>query len=279
MRWPSRNDIRPWIANRSARRVTVGVVILVLLLAVLAVVGIYVYFGVFAHHAPAEVHAAVLADESVTVTEAYGGYVVSPATGAAEVGIVFYPGGRVAPAAYLPTAAQIAERAAVTVVVPKMRVNLAVLSPGRADAVIAGETAVSTWVVGGHSLGGAMACRYAADNPDAVDGLVLVGAYCDRPVRDRPALIVLGTRDVVLDRERFAANRENLPADRSVRHVTGMNHSQAGWYSGQRESQPARVATTEAHRRLAIAVSNWLCDAYDHCPPHGDVSVDANVYE
>jgi len=49
----------------------------------------------------------------------------------------------------------------VGVAVPKMRVNLAVLSPGRADAVIEGETDVSRWIVGGHSLGGAMACRYA----------------------------------------------------------------------------------------------------------------------
>lgn len=266
MSLPSVDDARAWIDARSAREIAVRIVAVVVVLALAGGLAFYAYFGVFAHHAPEEVRESVRADRNVTVTEAYGGFVVSDADPEVErLGVVFYPGGRVAPDAYLPTAARLAERANVTVVVPKMRANLAVFSIGRADAVLAGERNVSRWVVGGHSLGGAMACRYAGSNPEAVDGLLLVGAYCDQPVREMPALAVLGTRDSVLDRQQFADSRADLPADATVERIEGMNHSQAGSYGGQRGDSPARIGTAAAHRRLAAVVADWLCGEFEHC--------------
>ncbi|WP_235853571.1 alpha/beta hydrolase [Halosimplex salinum] len=267
MHAPSRDDVRAWVANRSLRRIAIRVAVAVAVLAVMGTLGFYAYFELLAHHAPDDVRESVRADANVSVSERYGGYVVSDADpGDEHLGLVFYPGGRVAPDAYLPMAAQVAERANVTVVVPEMRVNLAVLSPGRADAVVEGEPTVSRWVVGGHSLGGAMACRYAGSHGETVDGLLLVGSYCDRPVRELSALAVLGTRDAVLDRDRFAANRAFLPPDHTVRRIEGMNHSQAGWYTGQRGGQPARISTAAAHHRLAAVVAEWLCRDLDHCP-------------
>ncbi|MFB6141062.1 MAG: alpha/beta fold hydrolase [Halosimplex sp.] len=260
------------MTSRSRRTLVAYVAVGLLVLAVAGGAGSYVYFGVLGHHAPEPVRDSVRADPNVTVSEAYGGYVVRDADpGTERLGIVFYPGGRVAPDAYLPAAARIAERANVTVVVPKMRANLAVLSIGRADAVLDGEPRVERWVVGGHSLGGAMACRYARDHPDAVEGLLLVGAYCDKPVRGMPGLAVLGTRDAVLDREQFASNRGNLPADATVVRIEGMNHSQAGWYAGQGGDRPALISTETAHRRLAAVASEWLCDALEHCSTASDV--------
>ena len=263
---PSVDDARTWVDARSAWGIVLRIAAVVAILSLVGGVAFYAYFGVFAHHAPDEVRESVRANENVTVSEEYGGFVVSDADPETErLGIVFYPGGRVAPDAYLPTAARIAERANVTVVVPKLRANLAVLSIGRADAVIAGQPNVSRWVVGGHSLGGAMACRYAGNNPDAVDGVLLVGAYCDQPVRGMAALAVLGTRDAVLNREAFADNRGNLPANATVERIEGMNHSQAGSYGGQRGDSPARIGTDAAHRRLAAVFAGWLCDDLDHC--------------
>jgi dienelactone hydrolase len=257
--------IRTRLDQLSRRRALALGGLALLTVLVLAGVVFVLYFGAFAHHAPPAVEEAVRADPNVTVETAYGGYVVRDADpGPETLGIVFYPGGRVAPDAYLPSAAAIATRANATVVVPGMPLNLAVFDPTRADSVVAGEPQVSRWVVGGHSLGGAMACRYAADS-ERVDGLVLVGAYCDRPVRGMPGLAVVGTRDAVLDRERFAATEGNLPTPRRVVFVEGMNHSQAGWYTGQRGGQPATVSTPEAHRRLASEVATWLCVELAHC--------------
>jgi len=266
MALPSAGGIREWVRGLTLRRALALVGVAVLGLAVVGAIGFYVYFGVFGLHAPAEIEQLVRADPNVTVESGYGGYVVRDADPEAErLGVVFYPGGRVAPDAYLPTATAIATRANATVVVPKMRVNLAVFSQGRADAVIRGESEIERWVVGGHSLGGAMACRYTGANNHTVDGLLLVGAYCDRPVRGMPALSVVGTRDAVLNRDRFAETESNLPDPNSVVRIEGMNHSQAGWYGGQSGDRPATISTPEAHQRLATTVADWLCQDLDHC--------------
>ena len=268
------SGMREWVPAWSRRRWAGVVVAVVLAVVLIGAIAFYLYFGVFAHHAPAAVSESVRANENVTVDRAYGGFVVRPVDGAKptggggdgeRVGVIFYPGGRVAPDAYLPSAARIVERTGATVFVPKMTANLAVLSPSKADAVVEGEDEIDSWVVGGHSLGGAMACRYAGDNPERVDGLLLVGAYCDQPVREMPALAVVGSRDVVLDRERFAETQPNLPEDASIVRIDGMNHSQAGWYSGQRGGQSATISNRVAHDRLAAAVSEWLCTELDGC--------------
>jgi len=262
----SLSRLRARVHRLGLRRVFALAGVAVLALVLVGGVAFYVYFGVLGLHAPTDVQQSVQTDPNVTVERAYGGYVVGDADPETErVGVVFYPGGRVAPDAYLPSAARIATRANVTVFVPKMRANLAFFSQGRADAVIAGEPGVDRWVVGGHSLGGAMACRYAGANEGRVDGLLLVGAYCDHPVQGMPALSVVGTRDAVLNRDRFVETESNLPDPHRIVRVEGMNHSQAGWYAGQSGGQAATISTPEAHRRLAATVADWLCADLGHC--------------
>jgi hypothetical protein len=90
-------------------------------------------------------------------------------------------------------------------------------------------------------------------------------------MRANLAVFSQGRADTVLAGESnvsaFAANRGNLPDDHTLARLTGMNHSQAGWYAGQRGDQPPTVSTPEAHRRLATAVARWLCADLDRC--HG----------
>jgi acetyl esterase/lipase len=101
-------------------------------------------------------------------------------------GLIFYPGGRVDPRAYAPTARALAEEGYLVVIVP-MPLNLAFFAPGRAAEVMAAFPGVENWAVGGHSLGGAMAANFAHDNPEAVRP-GLVGIVCSsqrRPDRTR----------------------------------------------------------------------------------------------
>jgi dienelactone hydrolase len=278
--------VRSWVPSWSRRRWAGTLLAATLAVVVVVAAGFYVYFGVLGFHAPADVTSSVEANPNVSVERAYGGFVVRPTTALPDetrargdgVGVVFYPGGRVAPDAYLPSAARVVEETGATVVVPGMTANLAVLSQGKASAVQDGERDVRTWVVGGHSLGGAMACRYANATPGRVDGLLLVGAYCDRPVTDVPALSVVGTRDAVLDRDRFRDTRGNLPADATVVRIDGMNHSQAGWYYGQAGGQPAAISYATAHDRLAAAVDAWLCREYDRCSDDAANMTNAGVH-
>jgi hypothetical protein len=260
LRWltPAADErLRDW-ARRLAPYVVAGVVVL----ALLAGVGAWVYFDYLAY-GPTESPSAVESEYDVTVEADYGGYVIRPTAQpptADRVGLVFYPGGRVEPGAYVHTLAPLAERG-VTVVVPGVPLNLAVLDSDAASPVIAGEGGVGSWYVGGHSLGGAMACRYANGHSERVDGLVLAASYCDVDVSDSglATVAITGSRDGVLNRDRFESNRRFLPADATFVSVEGMNHGQFGNYGQQEGDGEATISTATAHQRVVAALVDWLC--------------------
>lgn len=174
------------------------------------------------------------------------------------VGFIFYPGGRVDARSYAPAARAIARQGYLAVIAP-MPLNLAVIAPGRAGDVIAAYPDVRRWAIGGHSLGGAMAARFAYQNPSAVQGLVLWAAY---PVTtddlSRSGLSVVsisGTLDGLSTPGDIAASRPLLPADTIWVAIDGGNHAQFGWYGAQpgdnaasisRESQQAQIVAATA---------------------------------
>ncbi|RPI79160.1 MAG: alpha/beta hydrolase, partial [Chloroflexi bacterium] len=123
----------------------------------------------------AEALDALITNETVLV-ENEEWIVFSPRGVTAETGLIFYPGGRVDPRAYAPLLHQVAEAGYLAVIVP-MPLNLAVFSPNKAAEVTSTYPEIESWAVGGHSLGGAMAARFAYQNPDIVQGLVLWAAY------------------------------------------------------------------------------------------------------
>ena len=145
----------------------------------------------------------------------------------------------------------------VTVVIPKMPLNLSVLDQGAASTHIA-DSAVDTWYVGGHSLGGAMACRYAETTPERVDGVVLFVSYCDRDISEAglDVLSVTGSADTVLGRDAYDANRSHLPSDATTQELS-LNHSQFGSYRGQPGDEPSGL-DDDAYDRLANVTVSWI---------------------
>jgi len=210
----------------------------------------------------------VAADDGVTLEETNGGYVLEPTHGDSEAGLVFYPGARVAPDAYLESLAPLAGEANVTVVVPRMPLNLAVVDYGLAQTGLRADAAsrvmaahdVERWYVGGHSLGGAMACWYADDNADALSGLVLYGSYCDRDISEHglAALSVAGVQDTVVDRQAYERGLGLLPAGATVVELDGINHTQFGSYTGQRGDTPTGTSYDEAHAQINEVAVEWF---------------------
>lgn len=252
--------LRAWW-GRNWRRL--GVVSLVLLL--LTVVGIGWYAATPLRATPESLD-AVRANDAVTVSQANGTYTLSPtARERSRVGLVFYPGGHVHPDAYLASLAPLAADANVTVFVPEVTLTLAVFDQNAATPVIQAHPDIDRWYVGGHSLGGAMACRYAAANGDRVDGLVLFAAYCDRSLADSDmrVLSVTGSADTVLNRDRYRESQSNLPADATVVELDGLNHTQFGAYTGQSGDEPSGTSYTTAHDRLAAVIVPWFASAND----------------
>ncbi|MFC7068543.1 alpha/beta fold hydrolase [Halobaculum lipolyticum] len=208
---------------------------------------------------------AVRADERIEVSRSDGVYALEPADGDPVAGLVFYPGGHVTADAYLATLAPLAARADVAVYVVEMPLQFAVLDPDAADRVIDAHLGIERWFVGGHSLGGAMACRYASTAPDRLEGLVLFAAYCEADRSPEVAtLSVVGSADGVLDRDTYRERLAVLPPDATLVGIEGMNHSQFGAYGGQPGDDPARIGDAEARERLADAVVGWVTDRLAH---------------
>lgn len=244
--------------GRQRERVAVWLLVAVVLVGA----GGLLYFGTPLHGSDASVQ-SVLDDDRIAVDQTDGTYVLRPADTGSDVGLVFYPGGRVHPDAYLSSLAPLVREANVTVAVVKMPLNLAVLDQNAADRVIGSRDSIDQWYVGGHSLGGAMGCRYAGENADRVDGLVLFASYCDRSIDDSDlrVLSVTGGADTVIDRETLRTNADNLPDGATVRRLDGVNHSQFGHYTGQPGDEPSGTAYSVAHRRLANVTVPWFRNA------------------
>ncbi|WP_411963358.1 alpha/beta hydrolase [Haloferax sp. YSMS24] len=238
-----------------SRWTRVAVVVFVVLLVVTG--GAVLYFSLPFHGTSSSVQ-AVVDDPQVSVQTTDGVHVLSPATGNSSVGLVFYPGGRVAPDAYYSTFAPVVRQTNATVFIPKMPLNTALLDTDAAAKIQRQNPAIQTWFVGGHSLGGVAACQYASSHE--VQGLVLFASYCntDLSTESIAVLSVTGSADTVLNRENYQAATAQLPPTATFHEVQGMNHSQFGSYRGQRGDSPASISYEEAHRRVAEVVVEWV---------------------
>jgi len=199
--------------------------------------------------------AALESDTAVMVTDSPW-LTFEPATQSPISGFIFYPGGRVDARAYAPLAREIAAQGYLVVIVP-MPLKLAVFAPDRATAVIEAYPQIAQWVIGGHSLGGAMAARYADMQPDKVAGLVLWAAYPaesnDLSGRDLLVTSIYGTIDGLATVDKIVASRSLLPAHTTWVAIDGGNHAQFGWYGDQSGDNPATISRPDQQTQTVRA--------------------------
>lgn len=187
--------------------------------------------------------------------------VFAPTNPKSLVGLILYPGGRVDVRSYAPAARAIAQEGYLVVLVP-MPLNLAVFSPDAATDVIASFPETDKWVIGGHSLGGAMAARYAYAHPSSVHGLVLWAAYPDTrndlSVADLRVTSISATRDGLATVEKIDASRSLLPFTTYWVVMEGGNHAQFGWYGPQSGDQPATISREAQQQQIVSATVQLL---------------------
>jgi hypothetical protein len=192
---------------------------------------------------PEAMAALVSTDEVEVSTDKW--LVFAPKQTTPNTGFIFYPGGLVDPRAYAPLAQAIAAEGYLVVIVP-MPLNLAVFGSGKATNIIESFPGINTWAIGGHSLGGAMASRYAYQNPTQVAGLALWAAFPpegnDLSQSDLAATSIYGTRDGLVSAEEIETSRLLLPADTQFQAIEGGNHAQFGWYGPQKGDLPATIS-------------------------------------
>lgn len=205
-----------------------------------------------------EAELASASDEVVTVTS-QSTLTFTPED-PSDTGLIFYPGARVPPEAYAPPLRAVAE-AGYTTVVPSMPFGLAVLAPDAADDAIADHPEIEQWVIGGHSLGGAMAAQYAAGHEE-IDGLVLWAAYppggVDLSGTSIAASSIYATEDGLTSLEEIEASRAQLPPDAAFVEIEGGNHAGFGWYGEQDGDGVATISREEQQAQVVAATLELL---------------------
>jgi len=178
----------------------------------------------------------------------YGWYFDGPSETDA---LVFYPGGKVEETAYAPLLRCLAEDG-IDVCLVKMPFHLAIFRANAAERVMK-EHSFEKWYIGGHSLGGAMAAAFAEKHD--LDGVVLLAAYPIGPVEEA-ILLLYGSEDGVLNRERLSAAAEYGPVEEHV--LNGGNHAQFGNYGPQKGDGSPAITTEEQQDETVRLILEWM---------------------
>ena len=214
------------------RKRKIGIITTAVVLALALIVGACaIYLGDYYR---ADLDAiGVFLPQGATWKEEPDGKIVFEPEGATK-GLIFYPGGKVEHTAYVPLMQACAEEGILCVLV-EMPFHLAVLDINAADGVQKEYPAIEEWYIGGHSLGGSMAASYLADHAEDYEGLILLGSYstADLSHTDLAVLSVFGSEDTVMNREKYAENKSNLPSDFSEYVIDGGCHAYFGMYGAQ----------------------------------------------
>lgn len=228
---------------------------LILLVLIFAVCAIYV--GDY-YRADAEAIAAFAAKNVVKELE-LSDTVTAYIPEKSSAGFIFYPGGKVEHTAYAPLMQACAERGILCVLI-EMPFNLAVMDIDAADGIQERFPEIEDWYIGGHSLGGSMAASYLADNAENYSGLILLGSYSTAHLScaDVDVLSIYGSEDAVMNREKYAENLCNMPADFNEIIIEGGNHAGFGMYGEQEGDGEATISSTEQIEITADAIAEFV---------------------
>lgn len=181
--------------------------------------------------------------------------VFEPRHARATTGVVFYPGGKADPVAYAPILRALAQRGILVVLVP-MPLNLAVLAPERAGAVLAQFPGIRRWFIAGHSLGGAIACQFAHRHSDHLAGLLLWAAYpgkeTDLASSTLPMLSITASADRLTTPASVVEAAARLPSQARTTELADADHWTFGHFA---EPDCVSGAARDALQARIVALS------------------------
>jgi len=214
--------------------------------------------------ANADEHALTALQSDHKATVALGKDIVfTPDRQQPDTGLILYPGGRCDSRAYAPVMKPLAD-AGYLVVIPQMPLRLAVLDANRVDKIMAAHPSIRRWIVGGHSMGGAMAAAYVFKHPellnDRIKGLFFLASYPSgmhaMPDSALPMTLIYGTHDMITRKSEFDASRQRLPKHTIYTAIEGGDHYQFGSFGNV--AVTATITREEQQRQVTQALLQFV---------------------
>ena len=218
-------------------------------------------FTIWAYTPPRPMEEAVEAlqsSETVSVFEERN-YLAFVPNQNASTGLILYPGGRINPKSYAPTAHNLAKEGYIVVVLT-VPFNVALFAIERGTQITEVFSEIDTWAIGGHSLGGVAAAECVLRHPDLFAGLILMASYpnSDLSALNLQALSIYGTRDGLASVETITASSDLLPAATIWEEIEGGNHAYFGYYGDQSGDLEATITREQQQAQIITATSNFL---------------------
>ncbi|MDO9629682.1 MAG: alpha/beta hydrolase [Acholeplasmataceae bacterium] len=225
------------------------ILLIILSVFILLISGILIYVKVVTYAPTIEAKEVM---ESISKTNNL--YIFEPDEAIAN--LIFYPGGFVDEKAYAVFLNGL-KNEGIRVFLVSMPLKLAILNSNAAKNIYQTYPSDLPWYIMGHSLGGATASIFLSQNPNWIDGLILLASYpansSDLSQSNINVISIYGDQDFVLDIEKVEATKSLLPNNTEYHRISGGNHAYFGHYGEQKGDGIASI-TRDYQQQLTIEI-------------------------
>jgi pimeloyl-ACP methyl ester carboxylesterase len=202
--------------------------------------------------------AVVQSDPSILYSSGPDAVVMTPSSGSNGFGLVFFAGAHIEASAYAYKLSGLVDDG-ITVVIARPLLSFAIFDYRPLTTFTGLAPGVSSWYVGGHSLGGVRACQYVKDD-FSISGLVLFGSYCavDISHLSVPVLSISGSRDGLSTPAKIRITAKLLPDTSTFVQIPGADHADFGDYGPQAGDRSSTTSDASVRRQITDAVVEFI---------------------
>lgn len=216
---------------------------------ILAVGGFFIYTSIY-YHAEKVAYDSLKSTDRVEVTKKDSYYFFDSV--GEDNAIIFYPGAKVETEAYAPLCMSLANEG-VDVFLVDMPFHFAFFGINKADSVI-NNYDYKNYYISGHSLGGAIAAKYAYSHSDKVRGAIMLAAYSvDKLDNKLNNILIYGSNDHVMNKDRYNATLGNA-SNYFECIIEGGNHAGFAYYGNQKGDGELLITREEQIKKTTNAI-------------------------